>query len=51
MMYNVLQQQAGLWAYVDQFRILVLACALLVPLVFLFRKASRQLPKEAAAAH
>jgi MFS transporter, DHA2 family, multidrug resistance protein len=51
MMYQVLQRQAGLWAYVDQFRILVLACALLVPLVFLFKKASRPLPKEMAGAH
>jgi MFS transporter, DHA2 family, multidrug resistance protein len=51
MMYQVLQQQAGLWAYVDQFRILVIACGLLVPLVFLFQKASRSLPKEMAGAH
>jgi MFS transporter, DHA2 family, multidrug resistance protein len=51
LMYQVLQHQAGLWAYVDQFRMLVLACALLVPLVFLFKKASRPLPKEMAGAH
>jgi DHA2 family multidrug resistance protein len=51
MMYGVLQQQAALWAYVDQFRLLVLACGLLVPLVFLFKKATKPLPKEMAAAH
>lgn len=51
LMYQTLQQQAGLWAYVDQFRMLVLACGLLVPLVFLFKKASRPLPKEMAGAH
>lgn len=50
-MYQVLQHQAGLWAYVDQFRLLVLACASLVPLVFLFKKAPRPLPKEMAGAH
>jgi MFS transporter, DHA2 family, multidrug resistance protein len=51
MMYQVLQQQAGLWAYVDQFRMLVIACGLLVPVVFLFKKASRPPPKEMAGAH
>jgi MFS transporter, DHA2 family, multidrug resistance protein len=36
---QTLQQQAGLWAYVDQFRLLVLVCFALVPIIFLFRKA------------
>ena len=51
LMYQLLQQQAGLWAYVDLFRLLVLACAVLVPLVFLFKKGSQPLPKGAAMAH
>jgi hypothetical protein len=37
-MYQLLQQQSSLWAYVDLFRLLALACAVLVPLVFLFKK-------------
>ena len=41
LMYQLLQQQASLWAYVDLFRLLALACAVLVPLVFLFRKGSQ----------
>ncbi len=49
--YRTLQQQAGLWAYVEQFRTLVLACLVLVPLVFMFKKASRVVPKELAGAH
>ena len=51
MIYQLLQQQAGLWVYVDQFRLLALVCALLVPLVFLFKKGSQPLPKEMAMAH
>jgi DHA2 family multidrug resistance protein len=51
LMYQLLQQQAGLWAYVDLFRLLVLACAVLVPLMFLFKKGSQPLPKGAAMAH
>jgi MFS transporter, DHA2 family, multidrug resistance protein len=41
LMYQLLQQQASLWAYVDLFRLLALACAVLVPLVFLFKKGSQ----------
>jgi hypothetical protein len=40
-MYQLLQQQSSLWAYVDLFRLLALACAVLVPLVFLFKKGSK----------
>lgn len=36
LMYQMLQQQASLWAYIDEFRLMALACAVLVPLVFLF---------------
>jgi MFS transporter, DHA2 family, multidrug resistance protein len=50
--YQTLQQQALLWSYVDQFRILVIVCLLCVPLVFLFKKPKRAaVPKELAAAH
>ena len=41
LMYQLLQQQSSLWAYVDLFRLLALACAVLVPLVFLFKKGSK----------
>jgi DHA2 family multidrug resistance protein len=36
---QTLQQQAGLWAYVEQFRLLVLVCLALAPIIFLFRDA------------
>jgi DHA2 family multidrug resistance protein len=39
-----LMEQAGLWAYVDTFRFLVLLCAACVPLVFLFKKVRRSGP-------
>ncbi len=48
-LYQNLQQQAGLWAYVDQFRLLVLVCIAIAPLIFLFRKSSRVIGPEAAA--
>jgi MFS transporter, DHA2 family, multidrug resistance protein len=51
LIYQKLQQQASLWAYVDQFRLLALACAVLVPLVFLFQKGSQPLPEGAAMGH
>jgi DHA2 family multidrug resistance protein len=38
-LYQTLQQQAGLLAYVDQFRLLIPICFALVPLIFLFKKA------------
>jgi len=41
LMYQLLQQQASLWSYVDLFRLLALASAVLVPLVFLFKKGSQ----------
>jgi DHA2 family multidrug resistance protein len=51
MMYQTLQSQAGLWAYVDQFRLMMIVCFMCVPLVFMFTKSERALPAEAAAAH
>ena len=44
-LYQMLQQQASLLSYLDQFRMLVIVCLLCAPLVFLFKK-----PKRAAAA-
>jgi DHA2 family multidrug resistance protein len=49
-LYQTLQQQAGLWAYVEQFRMLVLICLALAPIIFLFRKAQAP-PTGAAMAH
>jgi MFS transporter, DHA2 family, multidrug resistance protein len=48
-LYRTLQQQAGLWAYVDQFRFLFLVCLAVVPFVFLFKRSARKLGPEAAA--
>jgi MFS transporter, DHA2 family, multidrug resistance protein len=44
---HTLQQQAGLWAYVEQFRLLVLVCFALAPIIFLFKKAKA--PTEGSA--
>jgi len=44
MIYQMLQQQAGLWAYVEQFRLLVPICLLLVPIILLFKKAKGPAP-------
>jgi MFS transporter, DHA2 family, multidrug resistance protein len=50
--YQTLQQQATLWSYVDQFRMLVIVCLLCVPLVFLFKRPKRSSArKELAGAH
>jgi MFS transporter, DHA2 family, multidrug resistance protein len=52
LLYQTLQQQALLWSYVDQFRMLVIVCLLCAPLVFLFKKPKRgAVPNELAAAH
>jgi DHA2 family multidrug resistance protein len=49
LLYRTLQQQAALWAYVDNFRALALLCLVCVPLVLLFRRVrARSSP---AAAH
>ena len=40
-MYRMLQQQAGLWAYVDGFRLLALVCVVCIPLILLFRKPAK----------
>jgi len=42
--YQTLQQQAGLWAYVEQFRMLMPICLLLVPIILLFKKAKGPAP-------
>jgi DHA2 family multidrug resistance protein len=42
--YQTLQQQAGLWAYVEQFRMLMPICLLLIPIIFLFKKAKGPAP-------
>jgi MFS transporter, DHA2 family, multidrug resistance protein len=46
-LYQTLQQQAGLWAYVEQFRWLALICLALGPMILLFKKAKA--PADAAA--
>ena len=38
LMYETLQQQAALWSYVDQFRLLAIVCLLLAPIIFMYRK-------------
>jgi len=43
-LYHMLQSQSVLWAYVEQFRLLVLVCLLCAPLVFLFRKTTTSAP-------
>jgi len=42
--YQILQQQAGLWAYVENFRLLVPICFALAPIIFLFKKPKRPAP-------
>ena len=49
-LYQTLQQQAGLWAYVEHFRLLSLICIALVPIIFLFKKA-KAAPEAEAMAH
>jgi MFS transporter, DHA2 family, multidrug resistance protein len=52
LIYQTLQQQASLFSYVDQFRLLVIICLLCIPLIFLFRKPVRRpAGAELAAAH
>ena len=40
LMYQTLQQQAALWAYIDQFRMLAIVCVLLAPIIFLYKRAA-----------
>jgi DHA2 family multidrug resistance protein len=40
-LYQVLQQQASLLSYLDQFRMLAIVCLLCAPLVLLFKKPRR----------
>jgi len=40
LLYQTLQQQAALWAYIDQFRMLAIASLLVAPIVFLYRKST-----------
>jgi DHA2 family multidrug resistance protein len=49
-LYQTVQRQAGLWAYVEQFRMLVLISLALAPIIFLFRKAKAP-PGAATMAH
>jgi len=42
LMYATLQQQAALWAYVDQFRMLAIVCLLIAPVIFLYKKDKRE---------
>ena len=37
LMYETLQQQATLWSYIDQFRLLAVVSLLLAPIIFLYR--------------
>jgi hypothetical protein len=41
---QTLQQQAGLWAYMDNLRLLALICLSLVTTIFLFKKAKGPAP-------
>ena len=50
LIYQTLQRQAMLLAYIDNFRLIALVCLLCVPLVFLFRRV-RARPDAAAAVH
>ena len=45
LMYQQLQLQATLWAYIDAFRIFAAACFMIMPLL-LFMKSIRELAKE-----
>jgi MFS transporter, DHA2 family, multidrug resistance protein len=40
LMYQTLQQQAALWAYIDQFRMLAIVCLLVAPIFFLYKRAA-----------
>jgi MFS transporter, DHA2 family, multidrug resistance protein len=40
--YRTLQQQAALLSYIDMFRLLVIVCALCIPVVLLFRGAAKK---------
>jgi DHA2 family multidrug resistance protein len=44
LVYQAVQQQAGLWAYIDNFRLLVPVCLVLVPIILLFKKTKHQTP-------
>lgn len=41
LIYNTLQSQASLWAFVENFRLFGLFCLACIPLVFLFKKVKR----------
>ena len=38
LIYQTLQQQAALWAYIDQFRMLAIVYLLVAPIIFLLQK-------------
>ena len=43
--YRTLHEQAQLFAYIDQFRMLIIACLCCAPLVLLLKKGSQSTPK------
>ena len=50
-LYQMLQQQASLLSYLDQFRTLVIVCLLCAPLVLLFKKPRRAVQASKMPAH
>jgi DMSO reductase anchor subunit len=50
-LYQMLQQQASLLSYLDQFRMLVIVCLLCAPLVLLFKKPRRAVLASKMPAH
>ena len=50
LVYNTLDQQAHLWAFVDNFRLFGLLALGGIPLIFLFKRIKRA-PARALAAH
>jgi DHA2 family multidrug resistance protein len=50
-LYQMLQQQASLLSYLDQFRMLVIVCLLCAPLVLLFKKPRRAVQASKMPAH
>ena len=41
MIYQTLQQQAALWAHIDQFRMLVMVSLFVAPIIFLYKRTKR----------
>jgi hypothetical protein len=49
--YQELNRQAHLWAFVDNFRLFALLAVCCLPLIFLFKRVQHGEPPVAAAAH